>query len=167
MKSRNGEIEESLGNTDVFARRSFLFFTPTTSIPDFYVGEGPLDVKLPIPTPDYTEIIESGFPESPKFWVNLIQRQTCKIRWKPIKNPKIIYTRFDYHKITRCDFAIGTKAVTDALKISSFGRRDGKLLYYFGAIFDDGPGDIELEWEQVIVGSPVEAGIRIEVKPTI
>jgi hypothetical protein len=39
----------------LFAHRCALFFTPTQNIPVEYVGSGPLDIMLPLASPDYTE----------------------------------------------------------------------------------------------------------------
>ena len=58
---------------------------------------------------------------------------------------------------------IGTKALLDALKMRTTGRRNGVYLHYFGAIVDDGLGFVDLEWRQELVKHPRDAGIRIQV----
>src|SRR5262245_5858332 len=156
--------EEILAQPDLFTHRAALFYTPTLSILNAYVGEGPLDITLPITTLDYTEAIEVCAPK-PRFWVDLIQRQTFKIRWRPFSNAKIRYTRFDYYSIRDDHFISGTKALTDALKERTAGRTDGKWLNYFGAIVDDGPTYIEFEWKQITIDHPGQARIRVEVEP--
>jgi hypothetical protein len=154
--------EEILAQSDLFAHRAALFYTPTLSIPDTCVGEGRLDVTLPIATHDYTEAIELRTP-GPRFWVDLIQRQTFRIRWRPFSKARIRYTRFDYYAIRDDHFISGTKALTDALKERPSGRTDGKWLYYFGAIVDDGPAYTECEWKQNTIDHPGQARIRVEV----
>ena len=156
--------EEILAQSDLFAHRAALFYTSTASIPDTYVEKGHLDVTLPITTPDYTEGVELLTPTSPRFWVDLIQRQTFKIRWRPFLKARICYTRFDYYTIREDHFISGTKALTDALKERTSGRSDGKWLYCFGAIVDDGPTYVELEWKQIKIDHPGQARIRVEVE---
>ena len=64
----------------LFAHRSALFYTPTENIPSELVGSGSLDVLLPIASPDYTDFQEIRAYNIPRFWVDLIQRQTHKVR---------------------------------------------------------------------------------------
>ena len=156
--------EEILGQSDLFAHRAALFYTPTSSIPNNWVGEGALDVTLPIAVPDYAEAVELRAPKSPRFWADLIQRQTFKIRWRPLPKARIRFTRFDYYTIRYDHFACGLKALEDAFKERTSGRTDGKWLYYFGAIVDDGPDYIESEWKQVEIDHPGQARMRVEVE---
>ena len=150
---------------DLFAHRAALFYTPTVSIPQEFVGSGPLDITLPIVTPDHTEAIELRFPTSPRFWVDLIQRQTLKIRWQPIPKARVRLIRYDYYKIRDDHFVSGIKGLLDAFKERTSGRMDGNWLYYFGAIVDDGPTFIELEWAQQCVDHPADASTRIQIEP--
>jgi len=149
----------------LFAHRSALFYTPTRNIPAQHVGSGPLDVTLPIATPDYTGLWEIRALGSPRFWVDLIQRHTGKLRWKPMFPARIIFRRYDYFTIRTDHLAIGMKGLVDALKVRTTGRRDRIYLYYFGAIVDDGPGFVERCYEQELVPSPKEAAVRIQVLP--
>ena len=154
---------EVSAQTDLFAHRAALFYTPTSSIPSEFIGFGPLDITLPIVTADYTEAIELRSPTSPRFWVDLIQRQTMKIRWHPIPRARVRITRHDYYRIRDDHFVAGIKALLDAFKERTSGRRDGVWLYYFGAIVDDGPGFIENEWDQCCVEHPAKAHTTIQI----
>jgi hypothetical protein len=60
---------------------------------------------------------------------------------------------------------IGAKALLDALKVCTTGRRDRRLLHYFGAIADDSLGHVSIHWEQHLVDHPKDARTRIEVFP--
>lgn len=157
--------EELLNQDDLFAHRCALFYTRTINIPKGFVGSDELDILLPIPTPDYSEIFELKSYRTPRFWVDLIQRQTFKLRWQPARKARVEYTRFDYYKIRSDHFTIGTKALTDALKEKTTGRSNGKYLYYFGAIMDDGPDYIEVGLKQELVEHPKDSGIRVHVIP--
>lgn len=75
--------------SELFAHRSALYFTSTDKIPSKYVGRGAINITLPIPTPGFTDYWELSSYKSPKLWVDLIQRQTQKIRWAPM-NPALI-----------------------------------------------------------------------------
>ncbi|TDU81577.1 hypothetical protein EI77_00887 [Prosthecobacter fusiformis] len=147
----------------LFAHRSALFYTPTENIPAKHVGSGPLDVMLPITSPDYTDLAEIRAYGSPRFWVDLIQRQTGKLRWTPISPARVVFIRYDSFTIRQDHLAIGTKGLLDALKLRTTGRRDRLYLHYFGAILDDGPGFVDITWEQEIVAHPKDAGVRIQV----
>jgi hypothetical protein len=171
--SISDEIEETaklsfskkrlINQSNLFTHRSALFYTPSENIPKTEIGSGELDIKIPIPTPDYTDFWELKAYKSPRLWVDLIQRQTFKIRWVPIFPAKIIITRFDAWKIRPDHLPLGTKALIDALKVKTTGRSDRQLLYYFGAIIDDGPKFVDVVHKQEIVKHPKNAGIRIEV----
>jgi hypothetical protein len=60
-----------------------------------------------------------------------------------------------------------TKALQDALKIDTTGRRDGRRVHYFGAIPEDGWNEIA-GWNVVeeFVANPNEARTRLVVEPS-
>jgi len=151
--------------TDLFAHRAALFYTPTSAIPSGYIGSGPLDIRLPVVTADYTEAIEARAPVSPRYWVDLLQRQTIKLRWQPMPRARVRITRNDYYKIRDDHFASGLKALVDAFKERTSGRRDGVWLYYFSAIVDDGPDFIKIQLQQKCVDHPSKAHMRIQIEP--
>lgn len=155
--------EDLLEQDNLFAHRAALFYTPTCNILSKYIGKGEIDIVLPIVTPDYTELFELRFYRTPRFWVDLIQRQTFKLRWKPFKKAAIKFTRYDYFQIRKDHCVIGIKALLDALKEKTSGRRDGRFLYYFGAIVDDAPKYVNISWGQELVDHPKDARIRIQV----
>ena len=155
--------EDLLEQNNLFAHRAALFYTPTCNISSQYIGEGDIDIVLPIVTPDYTELFELKSYQTPRFWVDLIQRQTFKLRWKPLKKASVKFTRYDYFQIREDHYVIGVKALLDALKEKTSGRRDGRFLYYFGAIVDDGPKYVNVTWGQELVDHPKDARIRIQV----
>lgn len=155
--------DDLLKQDNLFAHRAALFYTPTCNIPKQYVGRGDLDIVLPIVTPDYTELFELRSYQVPRFWVDLMQRQTFKLRWKPFKKASVRFIRYDYFKIRNDHFMIGMKALLDALKEKTSGRRDGRFLYYFGAIVDDGPTYVDVTWDQKLINHPKDSRIRIEV----
>ena len=148
----------------LFAHRSALFYTPTEHIPPEYVGSGPLDITLPVAPPDYTDFFDNRAYRIPRFWVDLILRQTHKLRWKPISPAKVKFVRYDYFVIRPDHLSIGTKALLDALKVRTSGRRDGIYLHYFGAIIDDGPNFVDVRSSQEIVDHPRDAGVRVVVE---
>ena len=149
---------------DLFRDRGALIFTPTDQIPNAWVGRGELLVRLPIVTPTYDEAFETRAYMSPRLWLDLIQRQTGKLRWTPLRPVNVHFHRFDVQSF-RDDIAVsGIKALLDALKVRTSGRRDGVFLHYFGAIHDDGPGFInQFSMEQSVVGHPSEAHITLRV----
>ncbi|MDP1795877.1 MAG: hypothetical protein Q8K78_00265 [Planctomycetaceae bacterium] len=148
---------------ELFNHRAALFLTPTTAIPDELVGRGPLDVRVPIPTPDYLEFAEIRAYSIPRLWVDLLQRATGKIRWTPFRPAKLIVTRYDSVRLRDDHFIIGTKAIIDALKSHTTGRSDGQTLHYFGAISDDDPHSIVCEWRQELIESRSLSCTRLEV----
>jgi len=160
--------EEIAQADDLFWDRSALFFTPTENIPEKWIGKGPLDVTLPIPTPSYHELLcrtVYGY-NTPRVWVDLIQRATGKVRWCPNHRVKLTVVRYDA-VVLRYYWQAGAKPLVDALKYSTTGRRNGRLLYYFGAIIDDSPRHIhEFEYRQEKVAHPSEARVRVIVEPT-
>jgi hypothetical protein len=149
----------------LFAHRSALFYTPTENVPVDYIGSGPLDIMLPVAPPDYTDFFEIPAYRSPRFWVDLIQRQTGKLRWRPISPARVLFARYDCFCIRQDHLAIGTKGLLDALKVRTTGRRDRIYLHYFGAIVDDGLAFVDLSYEQELVAHPKDAGARIQVLP--
>lgn len=149
----------------LLAHRSALFYTPTKNIPPHYIGTGNLDITLPVATPDYTDLWEIRALGSPRFWVDMLQRQTGKLRWRPMSPERIILVRYDFFCIRTDHLAIGMKGLVDALKVRTTGRCDGIYLHYFGAIVDDGPGFVDVTYEQKLVRHPRDARIRIRVSP--
>jgi hypothetical protein len=103
-----------------------------------YIGTGDIDITLPVVTPDYTTLKEIRGYGVPRFWVDLLQRQSGKLRWRPIGPARVRITRYDHYIIRGDHVAVGNKALLDSLKVRTSGRRDRKDLFYFGAIFDDG-----------------------------
>src|ERR1700722_6680632 len=79
----------------LFAHRSALFYTPTKNIPVDCIGSGPLDIMLSVATPDYTDFYEIPVCRRSLFLVDLIQRQTGKLRWHPISPARVIFSRYD------------------------------------------------------------------------
>jgi hypothetical protein len=150
---------------NLFAHRSALFYTPTENIPNKYIGGGPLDIKLPIASPDYIDFFEIPAYRNPRFWVDLIQRQTGKLRWRPISPAKVTFVRSDYFSIRAEHLSLGTKGLLDALKTRTSGRRDGIYLHYFGAIVDDAQAFVNVSWEQELVEHPKDASVRVKVLP--
>jgi hypothetical protein len=165
--SNKGPVAFTLGDLQkqkhLFAHRCALFYTPTENIPVDYVGSGPLDITLPVAPPDYTDFLEIRAYRSPRFWVDLIQRQTGKLRWTPISPARITFIRYDCFRIRSDHLAFGTKGLLDALKIRTSGRRDGIYLHYFGAIIDDAEEFVDVSWEQELVEHPKDAGVRVKV----
>jgi hypothetical protein len=150
----------------LFANRSAFFYTPTENIPADFIGSGPLDVTLPVATPDWTDAMESRAYLCPRFWVDLIQRQTGKLRWHPISRAQVIFVRCDCFLIGSDHLAADIKGVLDALKVRTSGRRDRIYLHYFGAIVDDSPDFVDVSWEQELVEHPKDAKVRVQVLPT-
>ena len=72
-------------------------------------------------------------------------------------------TRHDYFKIRDDHLVSGIKALLDVFKERTSGRQVGNWLYYFGAIVDDGPTFIKLEWDQHCVDHPADACTRIRI----
>ena len=149
----------------LFAHRSALFYTPTENVPPRYVGSGPLDITLPVATADYIDFSENRAFLSPRFWVDLVQRQTGKLRWHPFPRAAVIFERYDCFTIREDHLYGGVKGLLDALKVRTTGRRDRLYLHYFGAIADDGPTFIDLLCRQSLVVHPKDAQVRVQVLP--
>jgi hypothetical protein len=145
----------------LFAERSALFFTPSANLPKHVVGSGPLDVFLPLCTPDFYECFFIRSYMSPRLWVDLLQRHTGFIRWTPAPHATVTITRFDTILIRDNHFIAGTKALLDALKIQTNGRRDGQRLYYFGAIRDDSLPYMTASYEQKRASASHKIGMRV------
>lgn len=159
------EREELDRAEDLFEDRAALFYTPTSEIPEKWIGSGTLDVVLPIATPSAFELNEVIGYRSARMWVDLLQRATGKIRWSPL--PPLAHVTVELHDVReeRYDAPVGAKALVDPLKAATTGRADGgRLLYYFGAIIDDSPRHIELEWVHAKSDSPGTACTRVAVK---
>lgn len=155
--------EEVEAQSDLFAHRAALYYTHAANIPDEWIGRGDLDVRLTVPTPDYLEFQEVRSYAIPRLWVDLLQRATHRIRWAPVRPAYVIFTRFDCNLLRDDHLAIGMKALRDALKASTTGREDGRLLYYFGAIYDDDDTSAKFVYQQVQVDSAAASGMRIQV----
>lgn len=151
----------------LFAHRSSLFYTPTENLPDEQVGTGPLEVSLPLATPDYNDCFEVRAYMSPRLWVDLVQRHTGKLRWTPITPAKVTIVRYDYVRIRSDHMVAGVKGLLDALKVGTTGRRDRIFLHYFGAILDDGPEFIKVRCDQRLVRHPKDACMKISVWPQL
>lgn len=150
--------------SDLFAERSALFFTPTKNLPPKWVGSGNLDIKLPVPVPSWLEYQQVPGYRSPRFWVDHLQRATGKIRWRSLKRVRLKIVVYDSYVRGA---AMIVKAVIDALKTQTNGRRDGRVIYYFGAIDEDSWEDID-GWDVVeeYVSNPDQVGCRLIVAPT-
>jgi hypothetical protein len=148
---------------NLFAVRAALVYTPTSHIPPGWVGRGPLDVWLPLAIPTIQEYCDCRSRQSPRLWVDLLQRATGKIRWLPNIPARVHIMRFDYTEYEERNLC--GKSLVDALKVSTTGRIDKRRLYYFGAIRDDNGFDLaEFLVAQKIVDSPAEAGMRVVVE---
>ena len=124
-----------------------------------------LDITLPVATADYIDFSENRAYLSPRFWVDLIQRQTGKLRWQPFPRAGVVFDRYDCFTIREDHLYGGVKGLLDALKVRTTGRRDRLYLHYFGAIADDGPTFIDLLCRQSLVVHPKDARVRLQVLP--
>ena len=166
QSARRFTAKEVENQADLFAHRAALFYTPTTSIPENLIGEGELRITLPIVTADYTEFFENRAPRSPRFWVDLIQRQTHKIRWRPLPVSIVTFTRYDYYQIRPDHMALAAKSLLDAFKVKANGRSDSRSIFYFGAIEDDSNNHVHsLNYLQDTVDDPAQARMKIEIVP--
>jgi hypothetical protein len=155
------EVQES---PDLFQERAALFYTPTANLPSAWVGKSILDVTIPIAPPTSFEFMEIRWYQTPRFWVDLLQRATGKIRWTPMSPAEVLMIRYDTIMIGQAKGIHGAKSLLDALKEMTYGRRDGHPLYYFGAIVDDNPKHLsKYGFEQVLVANPSMAKCRIIV----
>ena len=159
-------LDELADNSDLFRDRTSLFFTPTANIPSQWVGEGRLDVILPLASPTAYEYVTNPAFRVPRLWVDLLQRATGKLRWTPMSPAKVTIVRYDTSGYDLWSVITGAKALIDALIVKAAGRSDGRILHYFGAIQDD---NMKVYTHggycQVIVGTHAEARTRIVVEP--
>ena len=152
--------------SDIFRDRTSLFFTPTKNIPPQWVGEGRLDVVLPLASPTWYEYRTNPAFRVPRLWVDLLQRATGKLRWTPMSPAKITIVRYDTSGYDLMSVMAGAKALIDALIVKAAGRSDGRILHYFGAIQDDNMKVYSHgRYYQVIIGTHAEARTRIVVEP--
>lgn len=152
--------------TNLFRQRTALFYTPTENLPRPLLGEGKLDVVVPIAFPTLFDLQENMAYRVPRLWVDLLQRATGKLRWKPMIPAKVTLIRYDSTYYSGIN-VLGEKALLDALKCCTTGRRDGRVLHYFGAILDDDDENLrELHIKQELVDDPAQAYSRIVVEPT-
>ena len=159
-------LEELADNSNLFRDRTSLFFTPTANIPSQWVGEGRLDVILPLASPTAYEYGTNPAFRVPRLWVDLLQRATGKLRWTPTSPAKVTIVRYDTSGYDIWSVITGSKAPIDALIVKAAGRSDGRILHYFGAIQDDNMKVLTHGGHyQVIVGTHAEARTRIVVEP--
>ena len=149
---------------DLFRNRTALFYTPTENMPAELVGEGKLEITLPVAFPTLFEWNEILAYRIPRLWVDLIQRATGKLRWIPMVPAKVTLIRYD-----STDYGVinvnGAKALLDALKHQTTGRHDSMMLHYFGAIRDDNCIDLKgVCIKQILVDHPSKAYTRLIVE---
>lgn len=135
--------------SDLFGVRSALYYTSTEAIPREFVGEGNLDVVLPLALPTFAQYQEVKGYRDPRLWVDLIQQATRKLRWKPHRLARVVIVNRSPR--TKTPHRLIPKALVDALKVGTYGRPDGVRLHYFGAITDDDPESIRLEVYQEVI----------------
>lgn len=152
--------------SNLFKHRAALFYTATKEIPKKFIGSGPLDVILPLPSPTMVEYKEIRGYRNPRLWVELLQRATKRIRWEPIRPAQVTFIRYDSDKVSLGNLW-GIKALLDALKFRTTGRGGGRLLYYFGAIWDDSPKWVKVDVLQRKVNHPAKARCRVIVRPLL
>ena len=154
------------GDRDLFKERTGLFFTPTENIPSSWVGEGVLDVVLPLASPTIYDWMSNPAYRVPRLWVDLLQRATGKLRWTPVSPAKVTMVRYDTSAYNLMAVQTGAKALLDSLIVKAAGRRDGMILHYFGAIRDDNFKDFTHgNFYQVLVERSAEARTRVIVEP--
>ncbi len=153
------------GAAELFAQRLALLQTPTARLPKEWIGCGALSLTLPLAVPSIFDVSSRTPLAAPKLWLDLMQRATGKIRWTPIRPARVTVTAFDsYRHASGNDF--GVKGVIDALKVGTNGRRDGRPLFYFGAIWDDNVKDMpQLDFVFQSVAHPRGAHCQIDVNP--
>jgi len=108
--------------------------------------------------------MEIRWYQTPRLWVDLLQRATGKLRWSPMNNSHISIYRFDVFELGYGEGISGAKALLDSLKVRTYGRPDGRALNYFGAILDDGPDNIaRYDFHEIAVSDPALAKCRVTV----
>jgi hypothetical protein len=146
----------------LFANRAALFYTPSDRLPSNFIGSGSLDVTVPLAIPTFMEVLDNRFGHSPRLWVDLLQRATNAIRWTPMRPANVVITRYDVNKYGSHN--LSAKALVDALKQKTHGRRDKVVLHYFGAIYDDNTNDMpQYSLKEELVTHPHQACTRIQV----
>jgi hypothetical protein len=75
----------------------------------------------------------------------------------------VAFVRYDSFLLSYSDLAASIKALLGALIVSTTGRPDGRLLYYFGPIVDDATDFIALSLEQESVVHPRDSKIFVRV----
>ena len=96
---------------------------------------------IPLPLPSIFDLFFRTGYDRPKLWLDLLQRATGKIRWMFMRPARVTVIKFDSYDHGPGNRA-GYKALQDALKVCTYGRRDKRRLFYFGAIYDDNPDDL-------------------------
>ena len=148
---------------DLFRERAALFYTPTENLPPQFVGSGILRVTLPIVSPNMFEFYELRGYTTPRLWVDLLQRATGLIRWRPYEYAKVSIKRVD---VWSDNYDIcGAKALLDSLKRQTHGRADRMPLYYFGAIEDDRPSLLDYGFVNEATAKAADAHMEISVEP--
>jgi hypothetical protein len=151
---------------DLFRERAELFYTPTDNLPRQWIGEAQFDVTLPVVCPTFVECLEIRWYQTPRFWVDLLQRATGKLRWRPMSPVEVQIIRYDSVEVGYGEGISGAKALLDALKVKTYGRSDGHPLYYFGAIVDDNRHHLlKYVFEEELIPDPSLAKCRVIVKP--
>ena len=158
--------KDLIDSDNLFRDRTALFFTPTENIPSEWIGTGPLDIFIPLASPTLYEWYSNPAFKVPRLWVDLIQRATGKIRWEPLSPSKVTLVRYDTSVCDLHAFSGGAKALIDALIVKTAGRRDGRILHYFGAIQDDNWMELtHMDMYQKLIDEPSQARTRIIVEP--
>jgi hypothetical protein len=122
-------------------------------------------VTLPVVCPTFFECMEIRWYQTPRFWVDLLQRATGKLRWKPMNPVEVRIIRYDSVDVGYGEGISGAKSLLDGLKEKTYGRWDGHPLYYFGAIVDDDHEHLlKYEFQEESVSEPSDAKCRIIIR---
>jgi len=142
----------------LFNERSALYHTPTSALPEAWVGSGCFDLRLPLVPPSLLELDQQPAYRSERLWVDLLQRATWKIRWTPLAGARI--------RLTCCDVVRPPDALYGGVQCLLAALRGGEAPgpHYFGAIADE-PDRIECELVQEHVSHPAKAHSRLELLP--
>jgi hypothetical protein len=110
--------------------------------------------------------MEIRWYQTPRFWVDLLQRVTGKLQWYPMNPAEVKIIRYDSVEVGYGEGISGAKSLLDALKEKTYGRSDGHALYYFGAVVDDDHEHLlKYEFQEEFVADPSLAKCRVIVKP--
>ena len=71
--------------------------------------------------------------------------------------------RYDTNLIREDHLVAGMKSLRDALKVKTAGRKDGHVLHYFGAIFDDDLESATFLCRQKKISTLSKAGVQVTV----